>query len=66
MGKKRRRTKKTALAKRLAKMVTSETAELIDRLSEALRKERHMEGRVSDNDTIRTAVLEAIESRDLD
>lgn len=65
MGKRKRATKKAALAKRNAKMVTDDTKAMIDRLSEALAAERHMEGCVSDNDTIRTAVYESLESRGL-
>lgn len=65
MGKKKVNRKKKSDAKRLAKMVSTDTHALVDRLSDALTKERNMEGRVSDNDTIRTAVLEALKSRGL-
>lgn len=63
MGRTKRTRKSSPGAKRLAKMVTSDTASLIDKLSDVLSEERQMESRVSDNDTIRTAVLEALSSR---
>lgn len=65
MGKKRTTRKKKPAGPRMAKMVTRNTCDLINQLSEAIRKERRMESRVSDNDTIHTAVREALDSRGL-
>lgn len=63
MARTKRSRKTTATQKRMAKMVTADTAAFIDHFSDLLSVERNMESRVSDNDTIRTAILEALESR---
>jgi hypothetical protein len=65
MGRTKRSKKTAAEPKRLAKMVTADTAALIDRFSDVLAEERDMQSRVSDNDTIRTAILEAFKTRGL-
>lgn len=66
MGKKKATQKRLSAPKRLAKMVTDDTGALINRLSAVLSDERDMESVVSDNDTIRTAVLEALKKRGLE
>ena len=67
MSKKKKRVRRTlSEPKRMAKMITSDANKMINQLSEVLSEERHMESRVSDNDTIRTAVRESLSSRGLE
>jgi len=55
--------KKHGEGARLAKMVSRDTATLISILSNLVQEEQRREKRVSDNETIRLAVIEAIEAR---
>lgn len=58
-----RRAKSKSAGKRMAKMVSSDTARLINELAELIRVEQNRESRVSDNDVIRIAVMESIKVR---
>lgn len=62
MAKKARTARKTMDSKRLAKMVTTETANAIDELGELIKASRNQQSRVSDNDAIFYAVSVAIKA----
>lgn len=49
--------------KRMAKMVSPGTADMIRVLARMVAEEQHRDSRISDNEVIRLAVVESIEAR---
>jgi len=58
-----KRAQSKTIGKRMAKMVSPSTAELIRELAQLVADEQRRESRVSDNEVIRLAVVESIETR---